>query len=366
MEEDLEGSLLGDWSTDEEELMMELGEEPETPPPSPPPPIPLRTDERSRSPLAARGAAVEPPEDRRAQCRRWVFTSYQEAPPEWNPEWMSYLLWGNEICPTTQRHHFQGYLETAKKMTWGGILKMPTWDQIHLRSAKGSQESNVLYCSKDGEWMEFGTLMRQGARSDLHALVSGVLSGTETAASVLEQDPFAYHVFGRTLRDAQDLRTTRMSRGDWAPPVIKWLWGATGTGKSRAAWSEAKQLMTDAQIASEAPILDAAIAAPVQPMRCYRHVSSDHGWWDNYDGQEIVIFDDFRGGITYSLLLELTDGYPVSVSRRSRAPCPFMAKYIFFTSSQHPRDVYQSETIRDSIDQLLRRITLVIHFNAPL
>jgi len=257
-------------------------------------------------------------------------------------EWMSYLLWGVETCPDTGRTHLQGYLETLKKMTWTAVkakftgLGLPA---LHLEKSMGTQEENILYCSKEGEWVEFGTPIAQGQRGDLTALASEVFSGTASVADVLEDQPHAFHVYGRTLVAIEDLRLSRMTRGPWAPPSVTWLWGPTGTGKSRLAWESA--------------------AASGEPL--YHHTSMDKGWWDLYVGQKIVLFDDFRGQIPFNELLRLLDGYPVNVPRRGRAPVPFMAREIWITSSKEPKDVYSSESVRENIDQLLRRITTLTH-----
>ena len=30
-------------------------------------------------------------------------------------------------------------------------------------------------------------------------------------------------------------------------------------------------------------------------------VPNDNGWWDNYEGQETIVFNDFRGGLPFSV-----------------------------------------------------------------
>jgi len=82
------------------------------------------------------------------------------------------------------------------------------------------------------------------------------------------------------------LRYTDTPR-DYEPQVI-WLWGKTGTGKTRTAVS----LLPDAYFKS----------------------NGGGKWWPNYDGEEDVIIDDLRSA-TYPFLelLGMTDRYPYTI-----------------------------------------------------
>ena len=43
--------------------------------------------------------------------------------------------------------------------------------------------------------------------------------------------------------------------------------------------------------------------------------------FDNYRGQDVIVFDEFRSGINFSLFLQLIDAYPVEL------PCRYNNKY---------------------------------------
>jgi len=70
---------------------------------------------------------------------------------------------------------------------------------------------------------------------------------------------------------------------------------------------------------------------------------ADLKWWDGYTGQETVIFNEFRGQLPFSELMDLIDKWPKSVSRRGREPVPFLATKILISSIRHPRDVYVNQ-----------------------
>jgi len=275
----------------------------------------------------------------RAQSRRWAATFFTEEPPEWDPSWMSYLLCAREVCPETGREHWQSYLETVRKITLGGIKEKSGWETCHLEIARGTSEENQQYCLKScqDQYLEWGAPFNPGVRRELPALVAAIQEGTMTVNEVVLEMPLIFHTYGRTLDRAEDAalldRAPRSS-----PPEVFWFWGPTGTGKTRRVFEE------------------------IDPADHWIW-TDDRGWWDTYRGQRDVVFDDFRGQVPFAFLLRLLDRYPVSVPRRSRAPMPFTATRIWITSCFRPELCYTSERVQDHVDQLLRRITRVIHFD---
>jgi hypothetical protein len=110
-----------------------------------------------------------------------------------------------------------------------------------------------------------------------------------------------------------------------------WLWGPTGTGKSKKAFEN------------------------YSPETHYVY-PYDGLWWDNYVGQKTVIFDEFRAQVPFSMLLKLMDRHPMTVSQRGKEPMPFTSELVIITSCSKPEEIYNnvlSET--ENISQLLRR-----------
>lgn len=115
---------------------------------------------------------------------------------------------------------------------------------------------------------------------------------------------------------------------------VRVYWGATGTGKSRRAWSEAG---------------DGAFG------KCPRTK-----FWDGYGSQEAVIIDEFRGGIDVSHLLRWFDRYPVRVEVKGSTR-PFHGRTVWITSNLHPRQWYP-EIDDETYQALLRRFSVVEEF----
>lgn len=111
------------------------------------------------------------------------------------------------------------------------------------------------------------------------------------------------------------------------------LWGRTGSGKSRRAWSEA-----------------GLQAYPKDPRSKF---------WDGYRGQEHVVIDEFRGGIDIAHLLRWFDRYPVIVEVKGSSVV-LCAKKIWITSNLSP-DAWYPDIDAETLQALRRRIN-VTHF----
>lgn len=123
---------------------------------------------------------------------------------------------------------------------------------------------------------------------------------------------------------------------EFVAPTIEVYYGKTGSGKSRRAREEMKD----------------------QPY--YVKTALTGQWWDGYEGEENVIWDDFRGDdITYNHLLVLLDGYGARVQVKGGTRWLKVKRWII-TSRQEPKQWYHIAD--DGIDQLLRRITSITKF----
>jgi hypothetical protein len=226
---------------------------------------------------------------------------------------LKYVYAGEEVCPTTGKKHWQMFLCFKSARTLRSVINM--LKPRHVELMRGSLEQNSAYCSKEGTpAFELGCKPAQGARADLAALADEIKLGKRSVRAITEEEPMAYHQYGRTLQRLEDIANSRRVRA-WRTAGL-WLHGPTGTGKSHLAFEG------------------------YDPATHFVFPVRDKGWWDGYDGQEVVIINDFRGEIPYAEMLQLVDKWPHTVPRRCRAPAPFLAKKVIVTSSQSPEEVY--------------------------
>lgn len=275
--------------------------------------------------------------------RAFCFTSFAKAEPTFLQN-MQYLCYSPEICPTTQREHWQGYIYFKHPKTMSAACNVWKSYKISCQIAIGTSVQNRNYCGaqryeKEGKvkdanpnFTEHGTLPMQGQRTDLDSLKDEILEG-RTVESVLIEQPTMYHQYGRTLHALEDVAL----RKRWRTEMTQGFWyiGATGVGKSHTAYTN------------------------YHPDTCYRVPLEDRGWWDGYRQQDTVIFNDFRGQIAYDTMLNLVDKWPFEVPRRGKMPMPFISKTVIVTSPLAPWEVYHNRHDADDIAQLLRRFKVI-------
>lgn len=204
--------------------------------------------------------------------------------------------------------HIQGYVQLKKRTSLSALKKR--WPRAHLEVARGKPEQNVEYCSKEGQSHEHGECLKgAGRRSDLDDIKALIDSGCKT-------DDIRERHFGSFIRYRKsiesDIEFKRKDRS-WVTE-LEIIFGETGVGKSKYCFEN----YPDA------------------------YWKSRGEWWDGYEGQEVVIIDEFYGWLPFDLLLRLADRYPLRVPVKGGFR-KFVAKKIIITSNTGHREWYSHE-----------------------
>lgn len=137
---------------------------------------------------------------------------------------------------------------------------------------------------------------------------------------------------------------------------VSWYYGASGTGKTRAAYAEATELLRGGVPVPE-PGLPLCVPSGESP---YFKPGGDW-WWDGYFGQKAVVIDDYRaGGVSTERMLTLLDRYPLLVPRKGDY-VQFVSTHVFITSPLSPQATWMQES-DEAVLQLLRRIEVIKRF----
>lgn len=254
--------------------------------------------------------------------KNWVFTDFN-LHTDYSSLGSSYLIYGIEVCPDSARPHHQGYCEFHTNRKLARLKKFDT--SIHWERRQGNQAQAIDYCQKEGTFIESGEkkAVAQGKRNDLTEVRELIKEGKGMKDVVEVANSY------QAIKMAEIYLKYNEKKRDY-PPVVKWFFGPTGTGKTRKAVEEAGS--------------------------DYYMSSRNLKWWEGYDAHEDVIIDDFRKDFcTFHELLRILDRYPyrLEVKGGSRQ---LLAKRIWITSCFHPRDVYDT---REDIEQLIRRINFI-------
>lgn len=73
-----------------------------------------------------------------------------------------YMIYGYEEGQETHTKHIQGYIQLKKYRRFNSIRKDFN-NKIHIEETRGSPEQNKVYCSKEGDFKEYGTMTVKGS-----------------------------------------------------------------------------------------------------------------------------------------------------------------------------------------------------------
>jgi len=267
-------------------------------------------------------------------AKHWVFTLNNFAVSDeerladlWRSQCLTYLVYGREQGERGTPH-LQGFISFQRKVRFCKV-KEAVGSRAHCEVARGTPAEAAAYCKKDGAFVEFGELPAgRGARTELDDLARMLLDGA-SVAEIRRCYPGTYLKHRRAIRD--EIRERVLPRD--FKPTVKILWGPTGTGKTRSVY-------------------DFHLAENV-----YKHDGGD--WFDGYNGQDVVLFDDFSGSdfkLTY--LLKLCDRYPMRVPVKGDF-VHFRPLVIYFTSNVDPEDWYKN-AISEHRAAFFRRVSEII------
>lgn len=245
-----------------------------------------------------------------------------------------------------QTPHFQGYVYFNNPRTMAGIKRISFFARSHLEPSRGSVESNVRYISKapiEGPY-EFGTRPeQQGKRNDLILFKEAVMSGTIISYDMcLLEFPLLCARYPRYVKELLGLRNKTRSRALYTEYVsgemdkkVEIRYGPPGSGKTSHVYRK-----YDIDDIYKLNLGDG---------------SSKSLWFDDYNGEAVLLIDDFYGNVRYNYLLRLLDIYPLRCqSKGSFVHVNFSRIYI--TSNSHPEEWYPN--VEDT-RALFRRITKI-------
>lgn len=274
-----------------------------------------------------------------------------------------HLYVGAEVAPTTGTPHLQGYVCWGTKKRWAAVHKIhSTWKRCavpNLGSAvNGTPSQNRDYCLKgemshedyddwkkagrdhtDERWGKNANIiadhvdLKQGQRTDLDEFNKAIKRGADDAELFEEHLP----VLAKYPRLEGRLKQSHLKQKTRAFRDVKVIvhWGEAGTGKTRGPYDAGAWIFDD----------------------------YEHGWWDGYDGESVILLDDFYGGIKWNFFLRLLDGYQLRLKVKGGFTYAQFTT-IYITSNKHPDDWYKDHRYSDP--EFKRRITEVIHFNGGL
>jgi len=276
-------------------------------------------------------------------CRFWCWTSFDtdglldvEFETAMDTGCLRYVVYQLEVGEEGHEH-FQGYLELSRGQRLSyvqGIIP-----GAHFEPRRGSQAEAIAYCQKeegrrDGPWTHGTPSDGQGARNDIAAFKSSIDAGAKDE-ELWDNHPGAYLRYARIVPHIRMLKAPKRS---WKTEVI-YCYGGAGTGKS--FWCN-----------EQAP--NAYWKSPSEV------------WWTDYEGEADVVMDELSANwMPWALFLQVMDAYPLRVPTKG-GHANFVAKRVFITSNQKPKDLYgkrdEDGDRKFPLGAFLRRVTKWVVF----
>ena len=184
----------------------------------------------------------------------------------------------------------------------------------HIEKAMGTSEENRNYVAKDGKWKdtekgttsiegtfeEFGEcpVEHQGKSKDVEKILDMLKDGASNL-EIVDAVPSAMMNIDKVERTRSMLRDAQFT-DSWRDLDVSYIFGKTGSGQTRS-------------------VMDKYVYAICYRVTYYKHP------FDSYDGQDVLIFEEFRGGLKHGDILNYLYGYPLLL------PCRYFNRQAGYT-----------------------------------
>jgi hypothetical protein len=252
---------------------------------------------------------------------------------------------GEEGTPHT--HLYMAFSSAARFST---IKKK--FPKTHIEMARGTTKENREYIFKEGKWEkdrkrdghkietreEFGEMPieRPGARNDLADLLDMVKEGM-TTHDIIEENP-KFMMSGDKIERVRQMILEEKYKKTFRELTVTYVHGETGRGKTR-------------------DILEKYGYEKVYRITDYNHP------FDKYNGQDVIMFDEFRNSLKMQEMLQYLEGYPLALPARyvNRQAC-YTKVYIVSNWDFHKQYTEIQKRDIDSWQAFERRIHKYIEY----
>jgi len=221
--------------------------------------------------------------------------------------------------------HIQGYVYFKNPKSRKQLSEM--LPRASLRAANGTADQNEAYCSKDGEFWEFGTKPmdqeEKGKRGKLSIEQRWDLCVDGAFSKLAPENLKAYEYVHRKFGLAAKIKT-RGTLDNY------WIHGPSGCGKSTYAREVLKA----------------------------KYFKMANKWWDDYDGTSTVLIEDYSPKMTRDLedLLKLwADHYPFKGEYKGGS-MDMRPDRLIITSQYSIDDCFDSQESKDAIKRRFKQL----------
>lgn len=228
-----------------------------------------------------------------------------------------------------------------------------SFQSAHIDKCFGTNQENRDYVFKIGKWLddekeetnireshyEYGDLPlnEQGKRNDLSIIYECIDQGY-SAFDIIEENPqFTFRL--EDIKKIINAKKQKEFRETFRHIHTTYICGSTATGKTRY-------------------VMDTYGYGNVYRVTDYRHP------FDNYEYEDVIMFEEFREDLQIKDMLKYLDGYPISLPARYSNVQACFTK-VFIVSNIKIRDQYieAQNNEKETYKAFIRRINTIMEFD---
>lgn len=264
---------------------------------------------------------------------------------------VTFYCMSDEIGLETKTYHTHLFMYSPNGIRFRTVQsRIP---KCHIDYCKGTAQQNRDYVFKEGKYagtskkdtrvdgtqIEWGEMPveRQGRRNDIVDLYDMIANGMSDY-QILDTSP-DYMLQLNQIRQTRQVIRSEKFKNMFRQLTTTYIYGSTGCGKTRY-------------------VMEKYGYENVYRVTNYKHP------FDDYKGQDVILFDEFRSSLPLADMLKYLDGYPVVL------PCRFADTQACFTkvyfTTNIPLDKQYINIQRDEIESykaFLRRIHKSINWD---
>lgn len=279
------------------------------------------------------------------QSKNWCFTlnnptAADEAKlNDLVPDTVKYLIYQKEVGDNGTPH-YQGYMQLKKTLRLAGVKKLLGRAHWEKQALGATLDDNVHYCSKPvpgctcphcveagrhprmGPTVVLGEPTITGQRNDLVNFRDAVKSRKRKREIIEDEDDEGLlKTYAKYPRLYNTIRNMYVKRD--FQTILEIHWGIPHAGKSTYVRNK-------------------------YPGAYYLSQPRDGGkgfWWCDYDGELVVIIEEFHGQMWQDMFCSLINLYPLKVESKGGG-MPFMAARVVIISNEDPMYWWDHKTLQ--------------------
>jgi len=260
--------------------------------------------------------------------KKWTFTLNNYSDEEYEFMVKSekvFLIMGKEVAPDTLTPHLQGFIYFKTEKSLKQMKKLSS--RAHWEMAMGNVEQNITYCSKEGNFEQWGNPPLSQAEKGAAGKAAITERWELAKAGRFEELP------PEQLRMYEYIHRRNLNPIDRVELDNEWIHGTSGCGKSRYIRDEYGS--------------------------CY-YSKPMSKWWDGYNGEDVVVLDDFdpTHGVYLGYFLKIwTDHYTFNAEIKG-GMIKIRPKKIIVTSQYSLPECFTEQLTVDALIRRFKRINM--------